>query len=401
MKKLRRLLWVLPAVLLTACGAEPSKEVLLWVAENTVAFTRQQAEQFMAAHPEYEDFTITVEPVGEGDAANHILTDVESGADLFVFAQDQLGRLAAAGALTEVAPEEAQRLREENDPAAVAAATLGETLYAYPMTADNGYFLYYDRSVVTHPQELESILEDCCRAGKRFYMEINSGWYQPAFFFGAGAKLRYHADAEGRITGMECTYASQEGVQALRAMMELASSPAFVNGSSASNATNMAALVGGVWDQAAVQSQLGENYAAAPLPKVHGFQLGSFTGCKLLGIKPQTDVRKLSLCDQLAAHLTSDEVQLARYQEESIQWGPSSLKAQEDASVQSNAALRALRQQSAFAAVQGQYPNEYWNLAAALGDDVLAHRYDGLTDQQLMQVLVSFQAAAGSYVDTP
>lgn len=395
---MKKVLAVISALLLGGCAAPEKSEIRIWAAENTVAFTRLQAEEFMQAHPEHAAFRVVVEPVGEGDAANNMLTDVESGADLYVFAQDQLARLVSAGALVELSPQDALRARQENDPGAVEAASLGGVLYAFPMTADNGYFMYYDKSVVSDPTDLEAVLADCERAGRRFYMEINSGWYQPAFFFGAGAVLRYEADDQGRMTAMACTYASENGVLALREMIRLAKHPAFVNGSSASNATNMGALVGGVWDQAVVQAMLGKNYAAAPLPKAGDIQLGGFAGYKLLGVKPQTDGARLAACDALAAWLTSGPVQLERYREESIQWGPSNLQAQQDAGVRENIALNALGKQRAHATVQGQYPNEYWNLAGALGDDILARRYDGYSDEQLLQVLVSFQTTAGSYV---
>ena len=396
---MKKILAVLSALLLGGCAAPGNEVIRVWVAENTLDFTRRQAEAFMAEHPEHAAFTVVVEPVGEGDAANNLLTDVDSGADLYIFAQDQLARLAASGALVEVEVSQAEHIRREHAPAAVEAASLGGVLYALPVTADNGYFLYYDQSVVSDPTRLETILEDCRRAGKRFYMEINNGWYQPAFFFGAGAVLRYDTDAEGRMIGMDCTYASSAGLRALRAMIDLAAHPAFVNGSSASNATNMGALVSGAWDQATVQSMLGENYAAAALPTVDGWQLGGFSGCKLLGVKPQTDENRLAACDALAAWLTSGEVQLARYREPAIQWGPSHTLAQ--AETGDNLALSALRQQADHATVQGQYPNEYWNLASALGDDILARRYVGATDEELMQVLVSFETTAGSYVDAP
>lgn len=386
-------------LLLTGCAARNGAgDIRVWVAENTVDFTRRQVRAFQAAHPHYAAYTVTVEPVGEGDAANNMLTDVESGADLYVFAQDQLARLVAADALVDVAPQHVETLRRENDPGAVEAVTLGGLPYAYPITADNGYFLYYDSSVITDPTSLEAILQDCAQAGRSFYMDITSGWYQTAFFFGAGATLTYDADAEGNMTAMDCTYASDSGVRALRAIIDMARSPAFVNGASASNATNMAAMIGGVWDQAVVQSMLGENYAAARLPRADGFQLGGFSGYKLLGVKPQTDADKLAACDALAAWLTSGEVQLARYMDPAIQWGPSNLEAQENPQVQANAALTALREQMAHCVVQGQYPNEYWTLAAALGDDILADRYDRYTDEQLLQVLTTFQTTAGSYV---
>ena len=46
--------------------------------------------------------------------------------------------------------------------------------------------MYYDKSVVTDPSSMEAILADCEKAGKNVYMDITSGWYQTAFFFGAG-----------------------------------------------------------------------------------------------------------------------------------------------------------------------------------------------------------------------
>ena len=41
------------------------------------------------------------------------------------------------------------RSGRQNLDEAVAAASVNDTLYAYPMTADNGYFLYYDKNYPT------------------------------------------------------------------------------------------------------------------------------------------------------------------------------------------------------------------------------------------------------------
>ena len=371
-------------------------EVKVWVAEATVEFTKAQVEKFKAAHPEYAKMTVTVQPVGEGDAASNMLTDVEAGADLYVFAQDQLARLVAAGALEVVAAENAKVVAEQNDAGSVSAVKLGETMYAYPMTSDNGYFLYYDKSVVTDPTNMEAILADCEKAGKNVYFEINSGWYQTAFFFGAGCNLTYETDNAGNIVKMNCDYASENGVKALKSMIKLAKSPAFVNGSSASNATNLGAIVDGTWDAVAVQGILGDNYAAVKLPTIDGYQLGGFGGFKMLGVKPQTDEKKLAACDALALFLSSGEVQTARF--EAVGWGPSNLTAQQSEAVKKDVALSALAAQLANTVPQGQYPGEYWTLATALGDDILADKLDAYTDEQLLEVLTTFQATAGSYV---
>ena len=399
MKKILSLVLAL-AMMLSLCSFAAAEgfngEIKIWVAENTVEFTRQQVENFKALHPEYANMTVIVDPVGEGDAASSMLTDVEAGADIFGFAQDQLARLVAAGALIDMLPENAEIVAANNDAGSVSAVTLGDLLYAYPMTSDNGYFLYYDKSVVTDPTNLEAILADCEAAGKNFYMEINSGWYQTAFFFGAGCTLTYGTDDLGNIVSMNCNYASENGVKALKAMIKLAQSPAHVNGSSASNATNLGALVDGTWDAGAVQGILGENYAAVKLPTVDGFQLGGFGGFKMLGIKPQTDEAKMAACDALALYLTSGEVQAARF--DAVGWGPSNLEAQKSEAVKADVALSALASQLAYCIGQGQYPGEYWTLATALGDDVLADKYDAYTDEQLLEVLTTFQTTAGSYI---
>ena len=402
MKKILSLVLAVALVLTLSCAALAegyNGELKIWVAEAAVDFTSAQVEAFKAANPEYADMTVKIEPLGEGDAASNVLTDVEGAADLFGFPQDQLARLVAAGALELVEPGNAEIVKAENDAGSVSAVTLGGEMYAYPMTSDNGYFLYYDKSVVTDPSSLEAILADCEAAGKGFYMEINSGWYQPAFFFGAGCTLTYDTDDAGAFTKCNIDYASDKGVGALKAMIELAKSPAFKNGSSVSNATNVAAIVDGTWDSGAAKELFGDNYACAKLPTVDingtATQLGGFGGFKLLGVKPQTDEAKLALCDALALYLSSGDVQLARYQ--AVGWGPSNIAAKADPSVQADEALAALGEQLSYTIPQGQYPGDYWGLATALGDSVIGGQYNDADDATLLAALQSFQDTCIGY----
>ena len=284
MKKILSLVLAVALVLTLSCAALAegySGDLKVWVADAAVDFTNQQIEAFKAANPEFADMTVSVEAVGEGDAASKVITDVDAAADIFGFAQDQLARMVAAGAVEIVEPANAEVVKAENDAGAVAAVTMGDELYAYPLTSDNGYFLYYDKSVVTDPSTLEGILADCEAAGKSFYMEINSGWYQTAFFFGAGCTLTYDSDNDGNLTACNADYASENGLKALKSMIMLANSPAFVNGSSVSNATNAAAIVDGTWDSEAAKELFGDNYAAAKLPTVDGYQMSGFGGFKM------------------------------------------------------------------------------------------------------------------------
>ena len=403
MKKLSTML-LAGALAVSVMGfAARADEIKVWVADNVTDFTNEQIEAFKEANPDFAGYDYVVEPVGEGDAAGNMITDVEAGADIFGFAQDQIARLVSAGALIDVEPENAEAVIAENDPGAVAAATVGDVLYAYPLTSDNGYFLYYDKSVVSDPSTLEGILADCEAAGKNFYMEINSGWYQTAFFFATGAQLTYETDDDGNFTACNAGYASDAGLVALKKMVELKASPAFQNGSAVGEATNVAAIVDGTWDASAAQDLFGENYACAKLPTFEGadgktYQMSGFGGFKLLGVKPQEDEDKLAACDALAAWLSGEEAQIARF--EAVEWGPSNLAAQASDEVQANEALAALAEQLQYTIPQGQYPGDYWSLATSLGDSIISKELSvDSSDEDLMAALEKFQATCESYAE--
>lgn len=104
----------------------------------------------------------------------------------------------------------------------------------------------------------------------------------------------------------------------------------------------------------------------------------------------------MAVCHALAQFLTNTETQLARY--EAVAWGPSNLTAQQDAAVQADVALSALAEQLAYTIPQGNYPGDYWNLATALGDDVIAGTLStSSSDEDLMTALENFQQTCISY----
>ena len=110
----------------------------------------------------------------------------------------------------------------------VAAATSGDALFAYPLTADNGYFLYYDKSVI--PDEdvdsLEKIIADCEAAQKYFAFEMQtSAWYLASFFFGTGCVSEWTTDDDGAFISVRDTFNSPNGLIAVKGMKKLVDSP--------------------------------------------------------------------------------------------------------------------------------------------------------------------------------
>lgn len=390
------LLSVLP-ILLTSCRRDGGKEeILVWVAEEIVDFTKAQCEVFLKNNPDVaEKYKIKVSAMGEDETATQMLTDVESGADVYSFSQDQLGRLVQAGALAKLGGSYLSDVKSQNDEGSVKAVTLGETVYAYPLTSDNGYFLYYDKSVVKDPSTLDGILKDCKAAGKNLYMDNQSGWYGVSFFFGSGCSYTTEANDKGEIKKVNCDFDSDDGVEALRVMVNMVKSGAFQRSDSFASQFNpdgglAGAAISGVWDSSAIKGYLGENYGVAKLPTMTTAegqeQMSSWAGYKLMGVNPTQSDEAVVASHKLAAYLTSEAVQLARYTEKG--WGPSNKKAQENEAVRSDEALAALREQLVFSPAQPQCSANFWAKMEALATEVNAGTYNNYTDDQLEAVLI-------------
>lgn len=375
-------------------SADGAYDITLWVPEEMVDLTKTQIEAFNASNELGVTFNPTVEPVSEADSATSMITDVEAGADVFFFAQDQFARLVQAGALAKLDDETAANVKAENDVSAVTAATSGDAMYAYPLTADNGYYMYYDKSVI--PEEdvdsLEKLIADCEAAGKYFAFEMQtSAWYLASFFFATGCVSEWKTDDSGAFIEVHDTFNSPEGLIAVKGMNKLVKSPMHLSSSKASEfASGAAIVVTGIWDYTTAEEILGDNMGVTDLPsfEVDGteYHLGSFSGCKLLGVKPQVDAGKATALTALAGFLTGEQCQLERF--EARAWGPSNLAAQGSDAVQANPGLIALQKQNQYATVQGQIHGSWWDIGKVIGDDVKAAEDDA-----------GLQAALDNYYD--
>ena len=380
MKKL--LAFVLAAVMaLSVCLTASAElagtyDITVWVADNAVALTEKQIQDFNATNTDGIVFNATIEAVSEADAATQMITDVEAGGDIFCFAQDQFARLVQANALAKLGTKAAETVTANNDPATVAASTSGDVLYAYPLTADNGYFMYYDKSVI--PEEdvdsMEKLIADCEAAQKYFAFEQQtSAWYLASFFFATGCKSEWKTDDEGNFISVNDNFNSDNGLIAVKGMKKLVSSPFHLSSGSVNEFNSGAAIVvSGTWDYTAAKEILGDNLGVTDLPsfEVDGkeYHLGSFSGCKLMGVKPQVDAVKAAALHKLAQYLTGEKAQMERFEE--LAWGPSNLADQASEAVQANPGLAALIAQSPYAVPQGQIHGSWWDIAKVIGEDV-------------------------------
>ena len=369
-------------------------EIEIWVPYEMVDIAQTYADRFLESDPMYSGYTASVTGVDPNDVATYMVEDPDAGADLYVYYSDQLPRVANAGATYDVSYTYYEHfIVENNDIISVNAATDGKYTYSYPLSANTGYFLYYDKSVISDPTSLEAIIEDCEAAGKDFAMELGSGWYQSAFFFSSGSLLEYEMNSSQEFTDCNLSYDSDMGVVALREMAELASSPSFRNSSNVGENANEAALVSGIWNKEAAMELFGDNFAVARLPEYVGsdgvtYQMSGFCGYRLLSVKPQFDQGKAILCLNLAEYLSSMEVQMKCY--ESLGWIPTNVFAQNSNKIKTDEVANALLDQQYYSIPQRYYPGSYWENAQLLGYGIVEGAYVNLNDTELMAVLKDF-----------
>ena len=172
---------------------------------------------------------------------------------------------------------------------------------------------------------------------------------------------------------MDDTFNSDKGLIAAKGLKKLVDSPFHLSAGGADQFNQGAAIVvSGTWDFEAVKGILGDNMGVTDLPsfEVDGkeYHLGSFNGCKLMGVKPQVDAVKGAALHKLAQYLTGEKAQMERF--EALSWGPSNVADQTSEAVQANPGLAALIAQAPYSVPQGQIHGSWWDIAKVISDDV-------------------------------
>lgn len=361
----------------------------VWASEEDQDLTTGLLDEFKAAYPDIT-FDITLGAESESTAKDTVLTDVEAAADVYAFADDQINDLVKAGALQEVVATYTYDVAGSNAASAVDAASVDGKLYAYPMTADNGYFMFYDSSVFTEDdvQSLEKMIEVADAAGKKIAMDISNGWYLYSFFQAAGLELSLNDDGATNT----CTWNAAGGTDVAQAIIDLSATGVLVDLNDEDMATqiaegSIAACVNGTWRAETAQDAWGDNYAACKLPTVNiggkDCQMASFSGCKLVGVNPHS--ANLGWAMLLAEYLTNGDSQIARFEARGL--GPANTAAASSDAVQSTPAIAALAAQAEYATPQ-RVGGNYWTPAETLGEILANGNQDGTDLQELLDTAV-------------
>lgn len=396
---------LLLAVFLTGCqqnSLDPSGEeqtsgsdtvnLTVWGAEEDEELLRQIIDGFETEYQGQADFQITYEPQSESHCTDALMADLENGADVFAFADDQLNTLVAAGALEPI--ENADTVRNSNLPEAVLAASVNDTLYALPLTADNGYFLYYNKQYFSEQDiaSFDRMLEIAARQEKKISMEWSSGWYVYSLFGNTGLTLGLNDDGITNYCTWNSTEGDIKGTDVARAMQNIAVHPGFVSVDDAGfvegvKNNTIIAGVNGVWNAVAVEQAWGKNFGAAKLPSYtcagRQVQMASFSGYKLIGVNAYSENREWAA--KLAEWITNEENQKLRFQLRGQ--GPANTKAAASEEVQSSPAIVALLEQSEYSCLQ-RIGGNFWDPVSTFTADTLSGNPSGKNLQDRLDTMV-------------
>ena len=370
----------------TAPAEKQDVTLRIWGAEEDQTMLQGMIDSFKTKYADYANFDIQLGTESESTAKDTVLADVEAAADVYAFASDQLIDLVNAGALQSIDDMDAALqayagkgvadVKSANAPGSVDAATKDGTLYAFPMSADNGYFLYYNSSLVTpeDAQSWDTLLAAAQAAGKKVGMTYASGWYNASFFYGAGFTTSLNDDGSTAMDWAGTSASGITGVQVVQSMLNIASNSAFmaIADGDISNqiaSGDLCAVVSGTWDATAAQTAFGDGYAATKLPTFtcgdKQIQQGSVAGFKLVGVNKYS--ANAGWATLLADWITNEDNQAIRFAEREI--GPSNINVAGSDAVSSNIAIAALAEQSAYGVVQ-VVGGKYWDPTATFGEKI-------------------------------
>ena len=394
MKKIIPILLILALVCLVSCSKKESAStaaattasasgekitLTVWGSQEDQAMLKEMCAAYAAANPD-KTYKFLFGVQSESDAADKVLNDPESGPDVFAFASDQINKLIQAGALARIGGAILDDIKAVNSAESIDAATVTisgeERTYAFPMTGDNTYFLYYDSSKLSAEdvKSLDKMLEVAASLGKQVAFKLyDDGWYLSSFFF-ADPELYYKVTYSDDLTesAVAINYDNANGLAVMQALRSY-----FANGALSANVDDskiiagiqsgtIIAAVSGTWNKTSIEAVWGDNMAVAAMPAVTigGKQilLNGYFGYKLIGVNGYSQNKAEAL--KLAQWLTNEQNQLIRFQTRGF--GPTNKVVKASAEVQNDKVISVVLKQSEYFRTQKGVPGAYWTPMASL-----------------------------------
>ncbi|MCI8780524.1 MAG: extracellular solute-binding protein [Lachnospiraceae bacterium] len=388
-------------------------KLTLWGAEGDQDFLKGVVSKFEAAYPD-QKFDIQIGVESESTAKDTILTDIEAAADVFSFASDQLPDLVKAGALLNLdeygealsmANKTLDDVKNANVEDSVAAASVDGSMYAFPTTGGNSYFLYYDSSVISEEDAAswDTLLAAAAKAKKKVGMTLNSGWYLASFFYGSGFTTGLNADG---TTAMDWNGKSADGytgVDVTKGILNITSNSSFMamadrKISDLIASGDLCAAVSGTWDAGNARKVWGKGYSAIKLPTFtvgnDQVQMKPAYGYKFEGVNAYS--KNAGWAVLLAEFIGNEETQIEHFKQ-AVQV-PTNKKALEDEAITKDIAATAVASEAEFGVIQ-MVGGKYWDPAATFGEILAKGKLKANDDKGIQKALDDLVAGVTAKVE--
>ncbi len=382
----------LAAVLgLAACGTGggggDNATIDIWATAAEEAVIKAVVDNWNEENPN-DTIAYRFTAVSEADAGTTVAKDptVSGAPALFLCADDHIYNLQSKNIILEVTGSYKEDILANRIETSVTGASYNGKLYGWPVTSDNGYFLWYDSRYLTAEDvtSLETILQKAKAAGKTFLMDVANGYYANSFVMSPQAcgltSLSWTTNSQGQVY-YNSTWDDATGVAVSEYIAGLLT-PAYADGTlvvggneiiAAGMGTTMIAAVSGTWMEPELTKTLGANLSASKLPSYHidgeAYQMASFSGTKVYCINKTRPVEEQKTAAKLARLLTDTEAQLTRFEIRNTL--PCDVDAVEDARYTENVSIGStalLEQNAAAGAIQSACAQDrYWDIGAAIG----------------------------------
>jgi arabinogalactan oligomer/maltooligosaccharide transport system substrate-binding protein len=392
---LKKSLSFIAGVVLLLAGCTPpatAVTIKVWQPAQEQSLLIAQTLEFERLNPQW-NITWDLGVVEEPDVLNALTVDVEAGADVFAFPDDQLIGLVKAGAISEV-QQFKNEVTERNLAWTIGASTYQNKLYAYPETADNGYFLYYNSSKLTATDvlKLDDILAKTTNSSK-IMLDPMGGWGSATWFL-ANGKPTYDGETQ------TLPWSDAAGLASAQGMLNAYKTGKVLTGGNHAQLFSTGAIIAtltGTWEANNIKTALGANYAATKLPTfTNGLnqqqQMGSFTGAKLVGVNAFTEFPEAA--HAFANFITNQDNQTARGLIRGL--GPSNIAAASNIRLGENKALAALAAQAPYGVQQSTAVGlTYFQAMGAFSTAITTDTFPaGVTTLQALLNLLVTQATA-------
>ena len=368
---------------------------------------KTEVETFLTQNKLSDKYTVENYTLGEGDVNNaDKISDWSVGPDLFAYASDQTLGLVQKGILGEVPSTFANTMKTNMADEAVAAAKVGTKMYGYPYAGDNGYFLYYNKSVFKGKEDklntVDGIVEVCKASNLKFSYKLADTFFSTGLLFTFGARYNVTLSTdETSIANITADFNTEKGLKAAKAMRSIVQNTTIdttKDGQKAPTTANgLGACVDGSWNASTYSTAMGADYGCVKLPTVtvdgETKNISAFLGYKLYGVnklKSQSS-EKLAVLHKLANYLVSPSVQEKRFDDLTIAPTDKTVKAM--AKVQNTPHVKALADQAQFAVAQTIVPNGVWTESSNPYTPILAKGSNTITDAELQSYMDSYNVA--------